>query len=194
MNGKSPKPPRGSDDEGLGLWRQVTKDLKPLPGRGQQRQPPAGTIEPEPAPRPETKPASKRLAPRTRPAPAIEARSTAKPLTPGTLHDIDKRTADRLKRGKLPVEARLDLHGLTQAEAERALAGFLAKSQAAGLRNVLLITGKGRADGGVLRRELPHWLNQPRNRNLVVAVTPAQPKDGGEGAFYLRLRRLRERD
>ena len=61
----------------------------------------------------------------------------------------------------------------------------------------LLITGKGKADGGgergVLRRELPRWLNQPRNRERVVALTPAQPRDGGDGAFYLRLKRLRER-
>ena len=60
-----------------------------------------------------------------------------------------------------------------------------------GLRTVLLITGKGRGDGGVLRRELPRWLNQPRNRERIVAVTPARPKDGGEGAFYLRLKRVR---
>ncbi len=193
MNGKPPKPPRNLDDDDLGLWRQVTKDLKPLPGREQQRLPPTGAKEPETASPSEAKPVPRRPPPRPRPASVIEARPRAKPLIPGTLHDIDKRTADRLKRGKLPVEARLDLHGLTQVQAERALARFLAESQSAGLRNVLLITGKGRVDGGVLRRELPYWLNQPRNRDLVVAVTPAQPKDGGEGAFYLRLKRLRER-
>ena len=119
----------------------------------------------------------------------------ARRLVAGSFEGVDRRTAGRLKRGKLPVEARLDLHGMTQAQAERALARFLADAQAAGLRNVLLITGKGRSKQdsgtGVLRRELPRWLNLPHNRERVVAVTPAQPKDGGEGAFYLRLRRLR---
>ena len=204
MSGKRPKPPPGADDGGaargngktangsalndddLGLWRQVTESLKPLPGRS----PPVAADKPSAPPRPGTKASSATV---HRAPKAVEAKSKAKPLTPGTLHDIDKRTADRLKRGKLPVEARLDLHGRTQVQAERALARFLADAQAAGLRNVLLITGKGGPGGGVLRREVPRWLNQPPNRDRVVAITPAQPKDGGEGAFYLRIKRLRER-
>ena len=197
MTGKGPKRPGSGrlDEDDLGLWRQVTKSLKPLAGR---EVPPERAAPKPPAPDAAARPAAKPRAssPAGNAAPD-QPRTATKPSSPGTLHDIDKRTADRLKRGKLPVEARLDLHGMTQARAEQALARFLADAQAAGLRNVLLITGKGKADGGgargVLRRELPRWLNQPRNRERVVALTPAQPKDGGDGAFYVRLKRLRER-
>jgi len=88
----------------------------------------------------------------------------------------------------------MDLHGLTQEEAHRALSAFVQGSQAAGRRCVLVITGKGlRRDGttGVLRAAVPHWLNQPDLRERIVAFTHATPRDGGEGALYLLLKRKR---
>lgn len=190
MTQKRPDGKRDLSGEDLGLWQQVTRDLKPLKRRDQpSRSEPTTDPSPPRAAKSET-----RFKLRAG-ASALACEQTApKPLTPGMPHGIDRRTADRLKRGKLPVEARLDLHGLTQRQAERALSRFLAESQAAGRRNVLLITGKGRnGETGVLRREVPRWLNQPGNRDRVVAVSPARPKDGGAGALYLRLRRLRER-
>ncbi len=111
---------------------------------------------------------------------------------------VDKRSVDRLRRGKLPVEARLDLHGMTQNEAEAALARFLAGAQTAGRRCVLVITGKGAAreremfeSPGVLKRMVPVWLNAPANRALVLAFAAARPQHGGSGALYVLLKRQR---
>jgi DNA-nicking Smr family endonuclease len=110
---------------------------------------------------------------------------------------LDRRQALRLRRGQVSIEARLDLHGMTQAQAHHALASFLARSHAAGKRVVLIVTGKGTrqgADGsptGVLRRTVPRWLGEPALRQLVLAAASALPRDGGEGALYLLLRRTR---
>ena len=105
---------------------------------------------------------------------------------------VDRATAERLKRGRYPVEAHLDLHGMTQAEAHRALTGFIGRSRVAGRRCVLVITGHGRISGGVLKAAVPRWLAEPGLRPDVLAITPAQPCAGGEGALYVLLRRLRE--
>lgn len=105
---------------------------------------------------------------------------------------LDRRTALRLKRGQLPIEARLDLHGLTQAVAHRELASFVARASTAGKRVLLIITGKGTKEGtGVLRAAVPRWLTEAALRPSVLAMAPAQPKDGGDGALYLLLRRAR---
>ena len=119
-------------------------------------------------------------------------------LEKGAVVGVDKRTVGRLKRGKLPVEGRLDLHGLTQNEAERALSTFLARSQERGHRCVLVITGKGgerRGEDfertGVLRRMVPLWLNAPANRARVLAFDEARAQHGGGGALYVLLKRPR---
>ncbi len=90
----------------------------------------------------------------------------------------------------------LDLHGMTQAEAHGALMAFLRRSQAAGHRLVLVVTGKGRpedalrpGDRGILRRVVPHWLVLPDARPIVLGWTEAGPRQGGSGALYIRLRR-----
>ncbi|HXJ02062.1 MAG TPA: Smr/MutS family protein [Micropepsaceae bacterium] len=92
-----------------------------------------------------------------------------------------------LRRGRLEPEARLDLHGLTQEGAYRALLGFLSRAQADGQKLVLVITGKG----GVLRAQLPLWLGQPDMRALVAGLNEAHVKHGGAGAFYVLLKRNR---
>jgi DNA-nicking Smr family endonuclease len=108
-----------------------------------------------------------------------------------------------LKRGQLPIEGRLDLHGLTQEAARTALDGFVAEAYAAGRRAVLIITGRGlkpRGDaddpwrhthGGVLKSMTPRWLNEAPNRARVLAFTEAQPRHGGAGALYVLIRRHR---
>ncbi len=191
MTGKSKKPPTPGDvsAEDKDLWRHVTRQAKPLSDRK-----PLHREEPRQAPgkaptsgvKPKQPGQPRKAAPKPPPAPP------APDLAPGALADVDKRTAERLRRGKLDIEGLLDLHRMTQDEAEQAVRGFLAESQAAGRRCVLIVTGKGAGrEGGVLRRELPRWLNLPANRARIVAFAPAQPQHGGPGAVYLLLKRRR---
>ena len=79
---------------------------------------------------------------------------------------------------------------MTQAEAHRALFGFVAGSRTAGRRCVLVITGHGRIGGGVLKSAVPRWLHEPEMRRHVLAIAPARPEHGGAGALYVLLRRL----
>ena len=104
---------------------------------------------------------------------------------------IDRANAERLKRGLHRIEARLDLHGMTQAEAHGALSGFISVSRAAGRRCVLVITGRGLGQNGpgVLKSSVPRWLEEPALRRQILAIAPAQPQHGGPGATYLLLRR-----
>ena len=112
-------------------------------------------------------------------------------LTPGATRDIDRRTANRLKQGRLPIEGRLDLHGMIRDVAFQAVQAFVQSSALDGKRCVILVTGKGlgQRGGGVLRNEVPQWLNLPANRKYIIGFTYAQPKDGGTGALYIYLRR-----
>ena len=111
------------------------------------------------------------------------------------LTSLDRRVRQRLVRGRIGLDARLDLHGLTQAQAHDALLRFLRVSRAEGARIVLVITGKGTRredeERGVLRRQVPMWLRSPQLRDAVLGFEPAGPAHGGEGAFYVRLRRPR---
>ena len=104
---------------------------------------------------------------------------------------VDRRTVERLRRGKLPIEARLDLHGYYQDIAQSELNAFINRCALSGRRTVLVITGKGSLSkgGGVLRRNLPDWLNHPSCRPYILAFCEARPEHGGAGAFYILLRR-----
>lgn len=104
---------------------------------------------------------------------------------------IDRRTAQRLRRGQMPVDGRLDLHGMTQSEAHERLSSFIAIKQRQGARCVLIITGRGLRSAGVLRHMTPRWLDTPPNRDRVLAHTVAQTRHGGDGALYVLLRRRR---
>ena len=113
------------------------------------------------------------------------------PLSPGG--GLDRRARDRLRRGRIRPEMTLDLHGYTTTDAHIRLSRFLEEMQDTGKRCVLVVTGKGvRSNGGgVLRRELPKWLNAPVNRPRILAFAEAIPADGGSGAYYVMLRRRR---
>ena len=159
------------------------REVAPLPGRSipldTDRRHPAGNAGETPA-----LPGKPAASPRRVSAPA--------PLPPlDRFAGIDRANAERLKRGRRPIEARLDLHGLTQAEAHQALARFIAASHAAGRRCVLVITGRGRFSGGVLKEAVPRWLNDSGMRQQLLAIAPAQPQHGGSGALYVLLRRLK---
>jgi DNA-nicking Smr family endonuclease len=131
--------------------------------------------------------------PRQTPRPPMVTSQRLAPLNPGRSGDVDTRTVERLRRGQLRPEARLDLHGMTQAEAHRALERFVPQARDAGKRCIIVITGKGSvsAGGGVLRNAVPGWLNSPSLRSAVLAYAEAIPRDGGAGALYVLLRRVR---
>lgn len=115
-------------------------------------------------------------------------------LDHGKAPGLDKRTQLRLRRGQVRIESRLDLHGMTKDAAHDALSRFLERAYMTGKKTVLVVTGKGlRADGrvGVLREAVPKWLNAPSARQWVHAFDHASPRDGGEGALYIILRRRR---
>jgi DNA-nicking Smr family endonuclease len=102
---------------------------------------------------------------------------------------MDANTFARMARGRLRPEARLDLHGMTLAEAHGEVVRFVLHARARGLRLVLLITGKGRGDEvGALRRDVPRWLALPPLAPAVLQVAPAHRSHGGEGALYVYLR------
>jgi DNA-nicking Smr family endonuclease len=122
--------------------------------------------------------------------PAVSSRTPPTPLPPlDRRAGIDRATAERLRRGRYPVDSVLDLHGMTQDEAHRALAGFVGTSRAAGQRSLLVVTGHGRASGGILKAAVPRWLDEPGLRQHVLMIAPARPQDGGHGALYVLLRR-----
>jgi DNA-nicking Smr family endonuclease len=159
-----------------------TPETKPAPVKGEQ--PPAAAADKKPAKAP----------PRPQPTPPIQPRKAPDPgVTPGRLHNVDRRTADRLKRGRLEIEGRIDLHGMTRAAAQDALTNFVVSAADRGQRCVLVITGKGTFSGGpgVLKQEVPKWLNMSPLRERIVAVNEAQPRHGGGGALYVLLKRKR---
>lgn len=101
---------------------------------------------------------------------------------------------ERLRRGQLPIDGVVDLHGMTQAAAHTLIERYIASSVRIGRRCILVITGKGAGTGGgILRRRLADWLNQPACRPHILAFVPAQPQHGGAGATYVLLKRPRQR-
>jgi len=131
------------------------------------------------------RPGRPRSKPPRHPRQANHRRNRPRPRYPplDNFAGVDRATAERLKRGRRAIEARLDLHGMTQAEAHRALFGFVGGSRTAGRRCVLVITGHGRIGGGVLKSAVPRWLHEPELRRHVLAIAPARPQHGGTGAL-----------
>jgi DNA-nicking Smr family endonuclease len=185
MGGRDRRPSREEED----LWRHVTGDVKPMARR---EKPPATAARKTAPPVPRSKTRKPPTATELRkpvPAPKPHVPELAHGAAPG----VDRKTADNLRRGRMPIEARLDLHGMTQAQAHGRLVSFIEGHQAAGKRCVLVVTGKGtwREEGGVLREAVPRWLNTPELRPRILSFSHAQRKDGGEGALYILLKRLR---
>lgn len=165
------------------LWTTVTKSIAPMREALPEVEPPEPPVAASPA-RP------KRAARVHAPVPPSPQKPSPPPLQP-----LDRRTRQRVARGREQIDARIDLHGLTQSEAHAALSRFVHAASARGARLVLIITGKGgRGDGerGVLRRHVPQWLALPDFRELVVGFEDAHVAHGGEGALYVRLRRRRD--
>lgn len=128
-------------------------------------------------------------------APAAIVAPVPSPIAP----PLTRRAKRGLARGKQDIDARLDLHGLTQSEAHHVLLRFLRSASARGARLVLVITGKGKAgaydegrERGVLRRQVPQWLSLPEFRAYVIGFEDAHIAHGGEGALYVRVRRAKD--
>ena len=202
---RSPRP--GLSDQDLEIWRQVTQSVDPIDNSRNTVF--SEMLEPQglDAARAELKTST---ASRTNgtPTPQSVRPREADSSRASELSGIDRRTQQRLIRGQVEIDARIDLHGHSQAEARMALHGFLIRARERGHRLVLVITGKGEAPfarhtlhsrdvhhdpgrHGVLRRALPQWVNETEFRELVSGFQPAHPKHGGGGAFYVRLRRAR---
>jgi DNA-nicking Smr family endonuclease len=165
------------------LWATVTKAIEPLR---------AGVPL---APNADDETVAKVLKPAraARPAKATTIPPPAPPKpSPPPLTPLSRRMKRGVVSGKHEIDARLDLHGLTQSEAHAALLRFLRNAHARDARLVLVITGKGRGgEPGVLRRQAPQWLGLPEFRSLVIGFEDAHIAHGGEGALYVRVRRAR---
>ena len=194
---------RPEEDE---LWQAVARTARPLHALSHRRkvEPPPPTpvnvTQPEPGPRlPSFRLGEKaRIRPGHDLAPSLSDSLTQAPVL------MDAKAHARMTRGKLQPEGRIDLHGMTLSEAHPELIRFILNAQTAGLRLVLVITGKGKqkpeADGfwgpipqriGVLRHQVPLWLRQVPLGPCVLQISESHLKHGGAGAFYVYLRRNR---
>jgi DNA-nicking Smr family endonuclease len=182
---------RVTPDE-LELWRHVAQSVRPI--KSKRRAAPAKEEAPgKPSPKVRaSKPAAPVAAP---PKPRSPAPTKPHELTHGLSHGVDRRQAERFRKGKLAIEGKIDLHGRTQQDAHDDLLAFLKRAHAAGKRNVLVVTGKGMTSSkiGILRQAVPRWLNEPAFRSLVLAFDYAEPQHGGEGALYVLVKRVREK-
>ncbi len=186
--------PRSLGPEERALWGKVTESVTPrLKRRAVVAEPDAAALEAVPPARSALTLANPMPSPPSPPKPV--------PSPAPALVTLERRARRAIVRGHVAIDGRLDLHGMRQEEAHRRLHGFLASMHRRGCTIVLVITGKGgrprletgdfHAETGVLRRLLPQWLALPELRRLVIGFEPAHIAHGGEGAFYVRLRRHR---
>lgn len=188
--------PRTLDARERALWSEVVKTASPM----RKTPSPAPLATPEAAHPPADRGDEVKASP-IKPFRVGEASRTATVVSPpGAAPHLrmDRRAYLQLTRGKARPEARIDLHGMTVAAAHGALTAFLMRAHAEDKRLVLVITGKGRereSSGpipearGVLRRQVPHWLELPPLSQIVLQTVEAHPRHGGSGALYVYLRR-----
>lgn len=153
------------------LWGHVTATVRPLPGRL------APSVKPPPV----------EAAPAHLPLPKQPVSGKPKPVRPP--ETIEPGRHKRIVRGHEPLEARIDLHGMTHDRARAALESYILRVWDEGCREVLVITGKGIQGDGVLRRFTPEWLAAPPLRAIVAGVSQAHRRHGGDGALYVALKR-----
>jgi len=188
------KKDRPADDD-AGLWARVAETAKPLKKNRAAR---VGAA-------PKRAASGKAKAAKAAKADAklgLPPAGAGRPSHTPAKGGLDRQTARKLDKGRLAVEARLDLHGMRQGDAHAALRKFVKWAQDKDYRHVLIITGKGslRAESqsfydedarGVLRQAVPHWLTHGDLAPLVVSVSEAPRRLGGQGALYVRLRKGR---
>lgn len=160
-------------EDSCDLWEKATQDVKKISNKG------------------DTLPIAPRPSPRKKSAQSSSAAAPELPPRPAGGYEVDARTDRKLRQGRYPIDFTLDLHGLNQEEAHAALARTLTNLYNRNLRCVLVITGKGKEGGGVLRQQLPEWLKLEPLASIVLKNYPAQAGHGGAGASYVLLRRNR---
>lgn len=220
MTGRKPK----ANDPGL--WDRVKKTVDPLDAKQRARysqaladyletgsvssshetaphpvQPAKGALKRHPPRNAGVQPSNHRAGPPRTQAPTVPGRANHAVASHPPLVDLDRKARSRIARGRTPIDARLDLHGLRQHEAHDVLRAFIWRAHASGHRTVLVITGKGSrvrdphpdappwaVGSGILRKAVPGWLAAPDLRSAVLGVEPAHASHGGDGALYVRLR------
>ena len=199
------KPPLSRKD--IKLWQKVAKTVEPLEGRSAELKALIETIDTQTqmdtGDQPDaTHPVQRRASDAELNAfkdAGMRGKATPQSKTIMPLAGIDRKEKKRIIRGHLAIDARLDLHGMTQREAHTALFGFLRSAHQQNHKHVLVITGKGSRgeretyaigpEKGVLRRVVPKWLSEPDIRSIIVGFEEAHPSLGGAGALHIRLRR-----
>ncbi len=181
---RKPRRSRRLTPEEETLWDAVARSAKPLKPRRTPRTAPGVLSQDDDQP----------LRVKPVPTPVVATPVVASVRKPPPLAPLARRERSRLSRGQREIDARLDLHGMTQERAFTVLSNFLFTAQGRGHSLVLVITGKGRtphAERGVLRRQVPQWLALGEFRSLVIGFEEAHVTHGGEGALYVRIRRPR---
>jgi DNA-nicking Smr family endonuclease len=170
-------------DEELALWTHVAQSVKPLPGKRM----PHFEKKSEPA---------KAVSSASSEAMSVAVVETTRPLLK-PLATMERRLRQRVSRGQAPIQGIIDLHGMRQEEAHRALLTFIHRKHHEGASVVMVITGKGSlspdgSERGILKRMVPHWLADPGLRRYVIGYEDAAHHHGGTGALYVRIRRSRD--
>jgi DNA-nicking Smr family endonuclease len=182
-------------DEEETLWRGIARSVKPLRATKTKAK---VVTKPTPAAEAKSNPQRAAKLPQSA-ARSVPGKSPRNPAPkPPPLAPLDPRGKKRIARGRDAIDARIDLHGMTQSEAHAALIAFIRRAQSRDARLVLVVTGKGSGiahhggrERGVLRRQVPLWLALPEFRPFIVGFDAAHIAHGGEGALYVRLRRNR---
>tara|TARA_B100001063_G_scaffold205944_1_gene201099 strand:+ start:366 stop:950 length:585 start_codon:yes stop_codon:yes gene_type:complete len=185
-------------DDDTVLWQRVISEVTPLKSTIELAEFAEIFAQSNHLAQPAAKPSGRKQKPPVKPvrtpivAPSSAPAKKANPvdLRQGERAGIDGRTQRRLFRGDVPIDRRLDLHGLTAARAESRLAQFIEVAARDGCRCVLVITGKGT---GILRGHVPNWLKRQPLSPYILALAEARPYDGGSGALYVLLRRKKNR-
>jgi DNA-nicking Smr family endonuclease len=187
-------------DDDHDLWQYAAATIEPLK-RAKGRFHPASDAAKTAVSKPKASAPERHVAKHVAPSPPpVAPGKKPRPLAP-ELALFDRNSVRKIRGGRLEIEARVDLHGMRQHEAHAALKRFLVSCQSRGLRYVLIITGKGKPVGsaathigegdrerGILRRNVPRWLDEPDLRTIVVSFATAAIQHGGEGAIYVHLR------
>ncbi len=177
------------DENGEQDWLSVAKTVKPLKGKKR-----VAAVSAPPKEAPKKAIAKKSTAPSKSSVVKPPLPQAAKPrLKPVNLDSkkkggISRADAQKIKAGQISLAGRIDLHGQTSDDARKNVRNFIISHATTGPCTILVITGKGIEGKGIIRQKLPEWLNQDPIDEMVVAFCKAQPKDGGDGAFYLKLR------